>query len=169
MSTIDVTQCPTEELLKLHSAILQEMQQRGVLRTRNNIVGDYTEWLVADRLNLQLCPNSMKGYDATDADGLRYQIKGRRTSATNKSRKLGVLRDLDTEPFDVLVAVIFDENWAVLSAFRIPFQAAKDLSKPSAHQNGHLLHAWASLLNHPEVTDLRELLSGQGTTLKSAQ
>lgn len=156
---IDATHYSIAELLKLHSAVLQELQQRGVLRTRNNFVGDYTEWLVADRLNLQLCPNSMKGYDATDADGLRYQIKGRRTSAINKSRQLGVIRDLDTQPFDILVAVIFDENWAVTSAFSIPYQAVKDLSKFSAHQNGYLLHARRSLLDHPEIADIRDLLS----------
>ncbi|MYN12779.1 hypothetical protein GSY71_06425 [Pusillimonas sp. TS35] len=160
---LDITTYTTEELLQLHTAVNHELQQRAVLRTRNNFVGDYAEWLVADRLNLQLSANSMKGYDATDSDGLRYQIKGRRTSATNKSRKLGVIRDLDAHQFDVLVAVVFDESWALISAFKIPYETVKDLARFSTHQNGHLLRARPSLLNHPDVTDLRRLLTEQVT------
>lgn len=157
---LDITTYTTEELLQLHTAINRELQQRAVLRTRNNFVGDYAEWLVADRLNLQLSANSKKGYDATDSDGLRYQIKGRRTSTTNSSRQLGVIRNLDAHQFDVLVAVVFDESWTLVSAFSIPYESVKDLARFSAHQNGHLLHARPSLLNHPDVTDLRPLLTG---------
>lgn len=158
---LDVTHHSTEDLLRLHGAITKELHHRKVLRTRNNPVGDYTEWLVANRLHLDLSTNSMKGYDAVDSSGVRYQIKGRKTSATNSSRQLSVIRDLDTRPFDVLIAVVFDEDWAVISGFHIPYSAVLRLAKPSAHQNGHLLHARPSLLNQPDITDLRERLSGQ--------
>ena len=64
------------ELLQLQASVIDELKARGVVRTKNNPLGDYTEWLVAKALGLELATNSAAGYDATDADGVRYQIKG---------------------------------------------------------------------------------------------
>jgi hypothetical protein len=69
-----------KDLLMLHAEIIDELRPRKVVRTRNNPVGDYTEWLVAKALKLELANNSSAGYDGTDENGLRYQIKGRRTT-----------------------------------------------------------------------------------------
>jgi hypothetical protein len=38
------------ELLSLHSEILTQLRSRGVIRTKNNPVGDYAEWLVSNAL-----------------------------------------------------------------------------------------------------------------------
>ena len=64
------------ELLQLHSSIIEELKQRGVVRTKNNPVGDYTEWLVARGLGLDLANNSSAGYDGIDDVGSKIQIKG---------------------------------------------------------------------------------------------
>lgn len=42
------------ELLSLHSEILAELHSRGVIRTKNNPVGDYAEWLVSEALGMIL-------------------------------------------------------------------------------------------------------------------
>ena len=102
------------ELLQLHSSIIEELKQRGVVRTKNNPVGDYTEWLVAKGLGLELANNSSAGYDGMDNDGLKIQIKGRRITPDNKSRQLGAIRNLELQDFDRLAAVIFDENYEIL-------------------------------------------------------
>jgi len=76
------------QLLVQQSTILDELRRRGILRSRNNPTGDYGEWLVSTRLGLTLAQASEKGFDASDQDGLRYQIKARRLSSTNPSISL---------------------------------------------------------------------------------
>jgi hypothetical protein len=95
--------------LKLHSSIIDELKRRNVVRTRNNPVGDYTEWLVKRALKLQLSNNSKMGYDAKDnRKNIKYQIKGRQITSDNKSKQLSVIRKLEDKKFDFLIAVLFD-------------------------------------------------------------
>src|SRR5947209_7395503 len=95
MTNEDLTALTVPDLLGLYVSVLAELRRRKVVRTSNNPVGDYAEWLVADRLNLALTNNSNAGYDAVDVNGLRYQIKSRRLTPENPSTQLGAIRDLD--------------------------------------------------------------------------
>ena len=52
------------ELMNLYAEILAELNRRNVVRTYNSPVGDYAEWLVAEKLGLVLEHDSQKGYDA---------------------------------------------------------------------------------------------------------
>src|SRR5664280_1734250 len=97
-----------KELLCLFGSILDELQSRGIVRTSNNPVSDYTEWLVSQRLGLTLCGNSEKGFDSTDKNGVKYEIKARRVTPENPSRQLSAIRNLDGKHFDFLVAVVYD-------------------------------------------------------------
>jgi hypothetical protein len=63
------------ELLALHAGIGDELMRRGICRTTNNPVADYTEHLVTNALGLTLAPKSTKGFDATDSGHKRYEIK----------------------------------------------------------------------------------------------
>ena len=65
------------------------VKRRGVVRTKNNPVGDYAEWLVTTTFGLALAGKSSAGFDATDDDGTTYQIKARRVTPDNPSRQLG--------------------------------------------------------------------------------
>lgn len=150
--------CTIAELLAKHSEVLDELRRRGVVRSKNNPTGDYTEWLVSKSLCLSLESNSAKGFDAKDADGLRYQIKGRRVTPGNKSTQLGVIRNLDDKDFDFLVAVIFNEAWQVQSAAVIPHQVIRELSSLRQHVNGHVMHLRPSVLSHPSVRDISDAL-----------
>lgn len=91
-------------------------------------------------MGLRLSENSKKGYDATDADEFRYQIKGRRLSPTHRSTQLGVIRDLNRREFDWLIAVLFDADWRVKCAVKIPHAVIDRLAKHRKHLNGHVLH-----------------------------
>ncbi|GAI05452.1 unnamed protein product [marine sediment metagenome] len=73
------------ELLRCFANILDELKERKVVRTRNNPVADYAEWLVTQQLGLSLERSSKRGYDAIDQNGKRYQIKSRRLDPTNES------------------------------------------------------------------------------------
>ena len=111
MKAIRLSTISAKDLLQLQADITLELRARGVVRTHNNPLGDYTERLVADALDLELADNSAAGYDGIAKDGTRVQIKGRRI--TGKSRQLSAIRNLDANEFDVLAAVLFDERFNV--------------------------------------------------------
>lgn len=158
MSPNNFTELTIPELLAAHSAVLDELRKREVIRSKNNPTGDYAEWLVSKKLGLTLETNSAKGFDAKDKHGLRYQIKGRRVTQENKSTQLGVIRNLDSKDFDFLVAVVFDENWQVQTAAKIPHQTVHLLAAFRAHQNGHIMHLRTSIFNNPSVEDISNVL-----------
>ena len=71
------------------------MRRRGIIRNNNNPLGDFAEDLVCRSLGLQIAQNqAQQGFDATDAQKVRYQIKSRRTlanaalSAPSKSTRI---------------------------------------------------------------------------------
>jgi hypothetical protein len=145
------------ELLQLHALIVDELKRREVVRTKNNPIGDYTEWLVAKALNLQLARNSSVGYDGKDVNGIKYQIKGRRLTLGNKSRQLSAIRNLAGKDFDVLVGLIFDETYQILIAVQIPHAVVEEYAEYREHVNGHILHLRGKILEDERVRDIRNL------------
>ncbi|MEZ8407925.1 hypothetical protein AB6C88_08970 [Vibrio splendidus] len=123
---------------------------RKIVRTHNNPLGDYTEWIVSNALNLVLQPNSKAGYDGVDKEGARFQIKGRRVTPTNQSRQLSAIRNYDEKDFDYLVAVIFDENFDVIEALLVPHEVIGKYATFRKHVNAHIL-----VLKGPILTDSR--------------
>lgn len=160
MTTGELTVLTISELLQAHGAVLDELKRRGVVRSKNNPTGDYAEWLVATRLGLKLETNSSKGFDATDPQGIRYQIKGRRVTPANPSTQLGVIRSLGERDFDFLIAVIFDADWRVFRAARIPHRAVERLATFRTHQNGHIVHLRSSVFGDPDIADITSVLTG---------
>ncbi|MDE3273973.1 DUF6998 domain-containing protein [Pseudoalteromonas sp. G4] len=100
-----------KELLQLQVSITNELKSRGVVRTQNNPLGDYTEWLVANALDLKLEANSKAGYDGLSKTGVRVQIKGRRVTPKNNSRQLSAIRKYDEQDFDELAAYSYRMRW----------------------------------------------------------
>ena len=97
-----------------------------------------TESLVARSLKLTLESQSKAGYDATDANGIRYQVKGRRLTPKNGSTQLSTIRNLEKNPFDLLAAVMYSQDLEVLYAALIPLDVVKARARFSAHSNGHI-------------------------------
>lgn len=158
MTTPNLTKLTISELLSAHSAVLDELRHRNVIRSKNNPTGDYAEWLVSMKLGLTLETNSAKGFDATDSLGLRYQIKGRRITPENKSTQLCVIRNLDGKDFDFLIAVIFDKNWEVLYGAKIPHQSVLLLATSQQHANGHIMHLRPTVFDNPNIEDISHAL-----------
>ncbi|MGH9420723.1 MAG: DUF6998 domain-containing protein [Thermoanaerobaculia bacterium] len=147
------------ELLRLHGSILAELRQRNVCRTSNNPVADYTEWLVASCLNLELIGNSNAGYDAVDKKARRYQIKGRRLTASNGSTQLSAIRNLGKAEFDFLLGVMFNEDYSVAYAFEVPHQVVLAKARYYEHTNSHLFFLRRTLRDEPGVRDIADRLS----------
>ncbi len=166
---INLVSLSIHDLLILQGAAIDELKTRGVVRTKNNPVGDYAEWLVASALNLTLAKNSAVGYDAVSRSEpvRRYQIKARRVTASNPSRQLGVIRNLELKDFDDLIAVIFNDLYEVNEAFLIPHAVISEYSSFRKHVNGHILHIRGNLLLDSRVQNIRAELNDSMRALTS--
>jgi hypothetical protein len=141
------------ELLVMHAAVSEELRRRGVIRSSNNPVGDLAEHLFCRAFGWKQAPNSMQDADATDAARVRYQIKGRRLTTHNNSRRLGALRDLPAQGFDVLAAVLFQEDYRVLKAALIPHARVVDLAKRVERTNSWRFLLRDAIWSVPDVRD----------------
>ena len=158
MSGSDFATRSTSDLLGYFAAILDELKARGVVRTRNNPVADYAEWLVAKTFGVALMGNSSSGYDAKSPAGERFQIKARRLDSPRGSRQLSVIRNLDATQFDFLMAVLFDRHFGVMEAYKVPHSVIARFSRFSPHQNGHILVLRGDVLAALGVENITPLL-----------
>lgn len=156
---VPLVQMTALELLRSFAAVLDELTRRGLVRTINNPVSDYTEWLVSSKLGLELRGNSRAGYDARGPDGAKYQIKGRRARPGTKAVQLSAIRNLNSRPFDFLVAVVFEPDFSIRHAVRIPYEVVAEKARYQAHTNSHIFHVRPALLSDTRVEDLRGTLA----------
>ena len=140
------------ELLALNAAILEELRSRNVLRSANNPTGDLAEYLFCTAFRWSQAPNSKKGFDATNNEGTRFQIKGRRLHKRNTSRQLSAIRDLDG--FDFLAAVLLDVDYRVTRAALIPVAVVRNRSTYIAHTNSQKFMLQEVVWDDPEVIDV---------------
>lgn len=147
-----------KELMIFNSEIMNELKSRDVIRTKNNPIADYCEWLVSKKFGWELQNSSNAGYDVIDNNGLRVQIKCRTLQNGKGSRQLGVIRKLDGDTFDYLIAILFDEKIEVVNAYKISKKLIKDHSRFSEHQNGNILTLRGKLLNDERLINITESL-----------
>ena len=143
-------------LLRAHSAVLDELRRRKICRTNNNPVGDYTEWLVCRSLNLTPQGNSASGFDAEGNDGVKYQIKGRRSDAQRV--QFSAIRNLNGKQFDFLVAVAFLDDWSIRVALKLSHDAVSRVVQFQGHTNSHRLLLSGMEAGQEGVEDIRSLL-----------
>jgi len=148
----------TRDLLALYADLLDELKSRDEIRSTNNPVADYAEFLVAKALALKLAGKSTAGYDAVDAARQKYEIKARRLTGHNKSRQLSAFRGLDEKKFDYLAGVIFNSDFTVRRACLIPHSSVKELATYKGHVNAWVLHLRESVWEVEGVEDLTKKL-----------
>ena len=155
------TEEEVKKLLQTHGDVIEKLVNLCVVKTRNNPIGDYTEWLVRRRMGLKEAPSNQKGFDAVDDNGNRYQIKGRREEGT--SVQFSPIRaTLNSCHFDFLIAVAFNNDYSknLRFAVKIPHGIVEKFNKASArHVNGHLPILRDEHAKQPGVTDIRRLSS----------
>ena len=154
---IDLRAMTELELLQTRGAVIAELRRRRVVKTENNPIGDYTEWLVCNRLWLEIQGNSQAGFDAVDPQAVKYQIKGRR--ASGNSVQFSAIRNLENHEFDFVVAVVFDEDYSIRFAFKIAYTAVKQLARYQEHTNSHLLILTERAVELDGVEDITQLLA----------
>ena len=143
----------TSQLLGAYAAVMEELKRRGAIRSSNNPVSDYAEFLVSRRLNLDLSGESNEGFDASDRRGIRYQIKARRLDGRS-SRQLGVFRSLNKHPFDVAIVVLFNHEFQPTEVYRIPIAAIRKHGRFSRHVNGWIVQARPPLTTDQRVRSI---------------
>lgn len=143
-----------DKLFSLYAELMNEFLARGLVRTTNNPVADYGEYVVAKKLKLELEKNSQKGYDAVDSKKKTYQVKARRQTERNNSSQLGVIRNIDKKPFDFLVAVIFNSDFSIKAMWKFPISMIKKYARFSKHQNGHILTLRSGILEDSKTIRL---------------
>ena len=143
------------ELLQTTSAVIAELRRRGVVKTNNNPIGDYTEWLVCNRLGLKVQGNSRAAFDAVDLQCKKYQIKGR--SSDNNSVQFSTIRNLEQGRFDFVIAVIFNEDYSVRLAVKILHGAVPNLARYQRHVNGYNLVLTSKAVEQDGVEDITHL------------
>jgi hypothetical protein len=137
--------------------VLVELRAREIIRSSNNPVADYSEFLFCAAFGWSREGNSKAGYDARDGK-IRYQIKGRRPTRYNSSRQLSAIRKIDGNPFEYLAGVIFDEDFGVLRGALVPLAVVRKRARKSDHVNGWLFNLDDAVWSLPDVRDVTDRL-----------
>lgn len=149
----DISARSGAELLRLHAEVSEELRKRGIVRSANKPTGDLAEYLFCRAFGWKQAPNSERGFDAVGPNETRYQIKGRRIHRRNKSRQLSAIRDLDGNHFDVMAAVLFDDDYNVLRAALIPRNVVEEHSTYVPRTNSHKFVLRDDVWDVPGVAD----------------
>jgi hypothetical protein len=135
----------TGELLALSRRILAELRRRDVIKSGNAPAGDYAELLVQQATGGELAAQSQKSWDVETPNVEHLQVKARVvTDPKNRSeRQLSVFRSWE---FDAAVIVLFDDDFRVWKAARLPVEAVRDVAQYVAHVSGWRVFATDELL-----------------------
>jgi hypothetical protein len=152
----DLIDLRTQELLRLYSDLLKELANRGIVRSTNNPVAGVAEYLVVSALGLKRARQSTKGYNATDDENRKYEIKSRRLTQQNPSRMLSAIRECKAAHFDFLAGVPFNEDFSLYRACLIPHKIVLRESTFREHVNAHILELDDTLWNCEGVVDITE-------------
>ena len=145
-----------KDLLKLQSSIVEELISRGVLRTGNNPAGDLAEYLFCKTFDWKLETNSQNGFDATNNNNIKYQIKSRRLIRNIRGeRLLSDFRDLELKKFDFLAGILFNADFSIYKAAIVPHQTVVDKSSSfSQHSNAHKFYLCDNIWELPNTQDV---------------
>lgn len=137
------------ELLALSRGVLAELRRREVIRSGNAPAGDYAELLVQRATQGELAPNSQKSWDVQTPAGERLQVKARvvTNASARGERQLSAFRSCE---FDAVVIVLFDDEFRVWRAARLPVQVLEQEGRFVEHVQGFRVMAKDALLDQGE-------------------
>ena len=104
------------ELLRTINAAMEGLRELKVVSTRNSPVEGVAQLIACACLDLTPAVVGQKGFDATDAAGRRYEIKGIRTD-TNSGQTSPVRKPF---VFEYLVLVVLANDYRVRNIWNIP-------------------------------------------------
>ncbi len=145
----------TQELLSGYAATLAELRRRGVVRTNNAPIGDYSEWLLARTLGGTLAEStSARSYDLALPDGRRVQVKARLVEEPAKAGQLqtSAFRSWD---FEVAALMLFRaDSYEPALVVLAPVAVVKEHAKFRKHVNGHVVFIRPPLTTATGVDDI---------------
>ena len=121
-------------------------------------ISDYAEVLFCRAFGWTREGNSAAGFDATDVEGQRYQIKARRMTDALSSRQLSAIRNLAATPFDQLAAVLFTSDFSIHRAALIPIAVVATRVRHSSHTNSDIFRLTNDVWALADVVDVTEEL-----------
>lgn len=103
----------------IHKAIELARRYKELTGKPLGITGEVAEVLVSDLLNLQLCLARQSGYDSTDSEGVKYQIKGRvvksSKSLSGRTGKINIEKE-----WDFLLLALLNDNFEIRQIIKAP-------------------------------------------------
>jgi len=116
---MEINNLTTEQLIDAYSDIINQLKERGVIRTKN-LIGDLGEYLAIEHFNklpnksnLNIAPPGTKNIDAISRNGERYSVK---STTGNTTGVFSGLEDpgsekKDTQKFEYVLVVMFSDNF----------------------------------------------------------
>jgi hypothetical protein len=124
MSLLNLKELSEIELIELYPKILNELKDRGIIRT-NNLIGELGEYIAFNAYKenpklpkLQLNLKSTKNIDATSDKGERYAIKTTSGNATGVFASLPLENDGKVY-FEYLILVMFNKDYTLKEIFEL--------------------------------------------------
>jgi hypothetical protein len=155
---INLSPLSARELLALNANVLEELRDRGILRSSNNPTGDLAEFLFCRAFGWDRKDNSHPSVDAICPKGIRYQIKGRRMRLPSDSRLLSAIRELESEKFDFIAGVLFFADYRVMRAAIIPRTIAVKRARYVKRTNSHTFFLRDDIWQAENVRDVTDVL-----------
>jgi hypothetical protein len=130
----DPTSLSVRELLAGYAATLDELNARGIVRTRNPPLGDLAETLALRTYGGSLPKNSFASYDLVTDDGTTVQVKARLLDRADKSSQ--TFSAFRSFTFDVALFLLFDAaNYDLVWARQLTAEEAASLGRRVEHTN----------------------------------
>ena len=119
------------------ASLMYEKTTRG--KRKLGITGEVGELLVCRQLGLKLVLDSRsKGFDAIDKDGLRVEIKSRRSESGELPRDAGRTSRFSPHPFDYALLGLLDPQYRLREIWRADYDKLKPLIDKQKRRNPNL-------------------------------
>ena len=122
----------------INAALVYEAATHG--KRKLGITGEVGELLVCHQLGLKLLLDSLsKGFDAMTEDGLRVQIKTRRSDSNEGlPRNAGRTGRFSKYEFDYALLVLLDNKYQLCEIWRADYNKLKPIIEKQKHQSPSL-------------------------------
>ena len=148
-----------KQLLLEYCKIQDAIRERKLRSPGGNPVAGYAELLVCERLGLCCEDTEERGRDAIDPKTQeKYETK--HTRAPKSTPKTGRINGLDDEtesqPFDFLVFIVFNQDLTVRNVYRIPCETVREHKQWSNGFKGYFISMNDRVLGAAGVKDIRD-------------
>ncbi len=108
---------------------MSQLKRLGVLNNKKDFTSQIGEWFVAELYDCIFADsNIQKGWDLRLLTGQRVQVKTHAKASTNPN-KWTALKYEENAPIDILVIVVFTEDYKLKKLYKIPWNKAFVLSQ----------------------------------------